>query len=86
MCLYLLSQDCHAPMPLQGFLSPGTDVSPIVPALEKIWADSMVQSMANFNFRLVTSKFNDLVFEYPIRIPERYALVIRYIKGVLVFF
>ena len=62
---------------LQGFLSPGTDVTPIVPALEKIWADSMVQSMANFNFRLVTSKFNDLVYEYPIRIPERYALVIR---------
>lgn len=60
-----------------GFLDPGTDVTPIIPALEKIWADSMVQSMANFNFRLVTSKFNELVYEYPIRIPERYALVIR---------
>ena len=63
---------------LQGFLAPGTDTTPIVPALEKIWADSMVQSMANFNFRLVTSKFNELVYQYPIRIPERYALVIRY--------
>ena len=62
---------------LQGFLAPGTDVNPIVPALEKIWADSKVQSMANFNFRLVTSKFNELVYQYPIRIPERYALVIR---------
>ena len=61
----------------QGFLAPGTDVTPIVPALEKIWADSLGQSMANFNFRLVTSKFNELVYEYPIRIPERYALVIR---------
>jgi hypothetical protein len=62
---------------VQGFLAPGTDTTPIVPALEKIWADSMGQSMANFNFRLVTSKFNELVYQYPIRIPERFALVIR---------
>ena len=62
---------------MQGFLAPGTDVTPIVPALEKIWADSLGQSMASFNFRSVTSKFNDLVYEYPIRIPERYSLVIR---------
>ena len=60
-----------------GFLAPGTDVSPIVPALEKIWADSMGRSLADFNFRTVTSKFNELVYQYPIRIPERYSLVIR---------
>eukprot|EP00891_Asterochloris_glomerata_P003665 jgi/Astpho2/3665/Aster-07866 len=60
-----------------GFLAPGTDVTPIVPALEKIWADSLGQSLADFNFRSVTSKFNDLVYQYPIRIPERYSLVIR---------
>ena len=62
---------------LQGFLAPGTDVKPIVPALENIWADSMGRSLSDFNFRTVTSKFNDLVFQYPIRIPERYSLVIR---------
>lgn len=60
-----------------GFLAPGTDVKPIVPALEKIWADSMGKSLGDFNFRTVTGKFNELVYEYPIRIPERYALVIR---------
>ena len=60
-----------------GFLAPGTDVTPIVPALEKIWADSMGRSLADFNFRTVTSKFNELVYQYPIRIPERYSLVIR---------
>lgn len=65
----------HAPA--QGFLEAGTDIRPIVPALEKIWADSMGRSLSDFNFRSVTSKFNELVFEYPIRIPERYALVIR---------
>jgi hypothetical protein len=58
-------------------LAPGTDITPIVPALEKIWADSLGQSMASFNFRTVTSKFNELVYQYPIRIPERYSLVIR---------
>jgi predicted unusual protein kinase regulating ubiquinone biosynthesis (AarF/ABC1/UbiB family) len=60
-----------------GFLSKGTDVTPIVPALEKIWADSMGQSLSDFNFRTVTSRFNELVYQYPIRIPERYSLVIR---------
>ena len=29
----------------------GTNVAPLVPALEKIWADSMGQSLADFNFR-----------------------------------
>ena len=60
-----------------GFLAPGTDIAPIVPALESIWADSLGRSLADFNFRTVTSKFNELVYQHPIRIPERYALVIR---------
>ena len=60
-----------------GFLAPGTDVAPIVPALENIWADSLGRSLSDFNFRTVTSKFNELVYQYPIRIPERYSLVIR---------
>lgn len=60
-----------------GFLSPGTDIAPLVPALESIWADSVGRSLQDFNFRSVTSKFNELVYEHPIRIPERYALVIR---------
>lgn len=45
----------------------GTDIAPIVPALEKIWRDSKGQSLADFNFRTVTSKFNELVYQYPIR-------------------
>ena len=65
---------------MQGFLTSGTDTAPIVPALEKIWADSMGKGLSDFNFRTVTSKFNELVYEYPIRIPERYALVIRWVS------
>jgi predicted unusual protein kinase regulating ubiquinone biosynthesis (AarF/ABC1/UbiB family) len=60
-----------------GFLAPGTNLRPIVPALEKIWKDSLGQSLQVFNFRTVTGKFNQLVYQYPIRIPERYSLVIR---------
>lgn len=54
-----------------GFLSPGTDVQPIIPALERIWSDSRTRSLESFNFRTVTNMFNQLVYEYPIRIPER---------------
>ena len=69
---------CHGcAVHAQGFLEAGTDIRPIVPALEKIWADSMGRSLSDFNFRTVTSKFNELVYQYPIHIPERYALVIR---------
>lgn len=60
-----------------GFLAPGTDLTPIVPALASIWSDARTRSMANFNFRSVTSAFNALVYQYPIRIPERFSLVIR---------
>ncbi|XRA98415.1 ABC1-like kinase 8 [Pycnococcus provasolii] len=60
-----------------GFLAPGTDVTPIVPALEEIWQDAAVRDIGGFNFRTVTEKFNVLVFQYQIRIPERFSLVIR---------
>ncbi|CAN4128284.1 unnamed protein product [Withania somnifera] len=60
-----------------GFLASGTDVAPIVPALEAIWQNSLEKGLADFNFRSVTGKFNQLVYNYPIRIPERFSLVIR---------
>lgn len=60
-----------------GFLSKETDVSPIVPALEAIWQNSAGKGLSDFNFRSVTGKFNQLVYNYPIRIPERFSLVIR---------
>eukprot|EP00268_Persea_americana_P030528 TRINITY_DN2954_c0_g2_i3.p1 TRINITY_DN2954_c0_g2~~TRINITY_DN2954_c0_g2_i3.p1 ORF type:complete len:336 (+),score=44.42 TRINITY_DN2954_c0_g2_i3:376-1383(+) len=60
-----------------GFLASGTDVSPIIPALEAIWQNSSRKGVADFNFRSVTGKFNQLVYQYPIRIPERFSLVIR---------
>lgn len=37
-----------------GFLSPGTDVTPIIPALEAIWQNSAGKGLSDFNFRSVT--------------------------------
>lgn len=37
-----------------GFLVPGTDVSPIIPALEAIWQNSAGKGLSDFNFRSVT--------------------------------
>jgi hypothetical protein len=37
-----------------GFLAPGTDITPIVPALEAIWQNSTGKGLADFNFRTVT--------------------------------
>ncbi|KAL7170829.1 hypothetical protein ACSBR2_035653 [Camellia fascicularis] len=39
-----------------GFLASGTDVSPIIPALEAIWQNSVGKGLSDFNFRSVTGK------------------------------
>ncbi|CAJ1344857.1 unnamed protein product [Effrenium voratum] len=39
--------------------------------------DSMGKSIKDFNFRTVTARFSKLVYQFPIRIPERFSLVIR---------
>ncbi|CAA6669479.1 unnamed protein product [Spirodela intermedia] len=48
-----------------GFLAPGTDVSPIVPALEAIWQNSVGKGLADFNFRSVTVQPACLPVPYP---------------------
>lgn len=39
-----------------GFLAKGTDVAPLIPALEAIWQNSVGKGLADFNFRSVTGK------------------------------
>lgn len=60
-----------------GFLRPGTDVSELVPAMALIWRDSMGRSIRDFTFRTVTMLFSKLFYQFPIRVPERFSLVIR---------
>ncbi len=60
-----------------GFLTPETDIRPIIPALEAVFADIIDKSVGDFNFKTVTDKFSDLMFEYPFRVPAKFALIIR---------
>jgi predicted unusual protein kinase regulating ubiquinone biosynthesis (AarF/ABC1/UbiB family) len=60
-----------------GFLTADTDMTPIIPALESVFDDMMYQSVSDFNFKIVTDRFSDLMFDYPFRVPAKFALIIR---------
>jgi predicted unusual protein kinase regulating ubiquinone biosynthesis (AarF/ABC1/UbiB family) len=60
-----------------GFLTPDIDISPIIPALERVLGNAMGESVGNFNFKTVTDEFSELMFEYPFRVPAQFSLIIR---------
>jgi predicted unusual protein kinase regulating ubiquinone biosynthesis (AarF/ABC1/UbiB family) len=60
-----------------GFLTPDTDISPIMPALEKVLGNALGQSVGTFNFKTITDDFSELMYDYPFRIPAKFALIIR---------
>lgn len=60
-----------------GFLTPDTDIRPIVPALEEVLGDIMGESVRDFNFKTITDRFSELMYEYPFRLPAKFALIIR---------
>ena len=60
-----------------GFLTPDTDIRPIIPALETVLGEAMGESVASFNFKTVTDKFSELMYDYPFRVPAKFALIIR---------
>ncbi|MBF2098166.1 MAG: AarF/ABC1/UbiB kinase family protein [Gloeomargaritaceae cyanobacterium C42_A2020_066] len=60
-----------------GFLPDGTDIRPIVPALELLWQDAMGSQLREFNFKAATDEFSDLMYRYPFRVPAHFALIIR---------
>jgi len=61
-----------------GFIAPGVDMAPIAKALKGAWGDSLrADGLVDFSFRNLTNQFNKLLYEYPIRVPERFSLVIR---------
>ena len=60
-----------------GFLAPGTDITPIVPALEEVLGDMLGKKVGEFNIKTVTDRFSELMFEYPFRVPAKFALIIR---------
>lgn len=60
-----------------GFLTPDTDICPIVPALEALLGNAIGQSVKDFNFKTITDYFSELMYQYPFRVPGKFALIIR---------
>jgi predicted unusual protein kinase regulating ubiquinone biosynthesis (AarF/ABC1/UbiB family) len=60
-----------------GFLTPETDITPIIPALELVLGNAMGESVGDFNFKTITDQFSELMYDYPFRVPAKFALIIR---------
>jgi predicted unusual protein kinase regulating ubiquinone biosynthesis (AarF/ABC1/UbiB family) len=60
-----------------GFLNPNSDLRPIVPALEEVLGGALGENVGNFNFKAITDRFSELMYDYPFRVPARFALIIR---------
>jgi predicted unusual protein kinase regulating ubiquinone biosynthesis (AarF/ABC1/UbiB family) len=60
-----------------GFLTADVDISPIIPALERVLDNAIGESVSNFNFKVITEEFSDLVYQYPFRVPAQFSLIIR---------
>ncbi|EAW42854.1 ABC-1, partial [Nodularia spumigena CCY9414] len=59
------------------FLSPETDLTPIIPAFARVFADAQGASVADLNIKSITDELSALMYEYPFRVPPYYALIIR---------
>ncbi len=60
-----------------GFLQPGTNLAPIVSALEAVFQDILNEKVRDFNFKVVTDRFSKVMYEYPFCLPAKFALIIR---------
>ena len=60
-----------------GFLTPETELGPIIPALKRVLGDAMGARVQDFNFKTITDQFSELMYEYPFRVPAKFALIIR---------
>ena len=65
------------------FIPPGTDLTPILPVLAKVFDQALEGGGAkNINFQDLAADLAQITFDYPFRIPPYFALIIRAI-GVL---
>ncbi|MBU6230358.1 MAG: AarF/ABC1/UbiB kinase family protein [Cyanobacteria bacterium REEB459] len=60
-----------------GFLTPETDLGPIIPALQRVLGDTLGARVRDFNFKTITDQFSELMYDYPFRVPAKFALIIR---------
>ncbi len=59
------------------FLTPETDLAPIIPALADVFNNVLGASVAEMNFKSMTDQLSQLMYDFPFRVPAYYALIIR---------
>ncbi len=59
------------------FLTPDTDLTPIIPAFARVFAEAEGATVAELNIKSITDELSELMYEYPFRVPPYYALIIR---------
>ncbi|MEM9275300.1 MAG: AarF/ABC1/UbiB kinase family protein [Cyanobacteria bacterium P01_F01_bin.143] len=59
------------------FLTPETDLTPIIPALTDVFGNALGASVAELNFKSITDEMSAMMYEFPFRVPAYYALIIR---------
>jgi predicted unusual protein kinase regulating ubiquinone biosynthesis (AarF/ABC1/UbiB family) len=59
------------------FLTPETDLTPIIPALATVFSEALGASVAEINIKKITDQLSELMYEYPFQVPAFFALIIR---------
>ncbi len=60
-----------------GFLTPETDLTPIIPALGVVFDNALGASVAELNIQSIFDDLSELMYEYPFQVPSYYALIVR---------
>ncbi len=60
-----------------GFLSEKQNLEQITPVLKEVLGGALDESVGSFNFKNITDKFSEMMYDYPFRVPARFALIIR---------
>ena len=59
------------------FLTPDTDLTPIIPAFASVFNNALGGTVAEINIKSITDQLSALMYEFPFRVPAYYALIIR---------
>ena len=59
------------------FLTPDTNLRPIVPALANVFGNALGATVAELNFKSITDQMSAMMYEFPFTVPAYYALIIR---------